>query len=100
MAELRATPLHTVHLESGAKMMPFSGLGHARRVLGADRGAPGRAPAPPGSSTCRTWAQFEVKGAGALAFLQRVTANDVAKLVDGQAQYSALPLPTGCRSTT
>jgi len=40
--------------------------------------------------------QFELAGPGAAAFLQRVTANDVAKLVDGQAQYSALPLPTGC----
>ncbi len=40
--------------------------------------------------------QFEVEGEGALAFLQRTTANNVAKLVDGQAQYSALPMPTGC----
>ena len=40
--------------------------------------------------------QFEVEGEGALAFLQRTTANDVAKLVDGQAQYSALPMPSGC----
>ncbi len=39
--------------------------------------------------------EFEVKGPGALAFLQRVTANDVARLADGQAQYSALPMPTG-----
>jgi aminomethyltransferase len=40
--------------------------------------------------------QLEVEGEGALAFLQRVTANDVAKLSDGQAQYSALPMPSGC----
>ena len=40
--------------------------------------------------------QFEVEGEGALAFLQRVSANNVAKLVDGQAQYSALPMETGC----
>jgi aminomethyltransferase len=39
--------------------------------------------------------EFEVKGPGALAFLQRVTSNDVAKLAVGQAQYSALPLPSG-----
>jgi aminomethyltransferase len=39
--------------------------------------------------------EFEVAGAGALAFLQRVTSNNVAKLRDGQAQYSALPLPNG-----
>jgi aminomethyltransferase len=40
--------------------------------------------------------QFEVEGEGALAFLQRTTANDVSRLVDGQAQYSALPMPSGC----
>ncbi len=39
--------------------------------------------------------EFEVEGPGALAFLQRVTSNDVARLADGQAQYSALPLPNG-----
>jgi len=40
--------------------------------------------------------EFEVEGRGALAFLQRVTSNNVAKLVDGRAQYSALPMPNGC----
>ena len=39
--------------------------------------------------------EFEVSGPGALAFLQRVTSNNVAKLVDGQAQYSAFPMPNG-----
>ena len=39
--------------------------------------------------------EIEVEGPGALAFLQRVTCNDVARLADGQAQYSALPLPNG-----
>jgi aminomethyltransferase len=31
-----------------------------------------------------------------MAFLQRVTCNDVAKLDDGAGQYSALPDPNGC----
>jgi aminomethyltransferase len=39
--------------------------------------------------------RLEVEGPGALAFLQRVTSNDVARLSDGQAQYSALPMPSG-----
>jgi aminomethyltransferase len=39
--------------------------------------------------------EFEVEGPRALAFLQRTTCNDVARLADGQAQYSALPLPNG-----
>ncbi len=39
--------------------------------------------------------EVDIVGPGALAFLQRVTSNDVAKLQDGHAQYSALPMPTG-----
>jgi aminomethyltransferase len=39
--------------------------------------------------------ELEVSGPGALPFLQRVTSNDVSRLVEGQAQYSALPTPTG-----
>jgi aminomethyltransferase len=39
--------------------------------------------------------EVDIVGSGALAFLQRVTSNDVAKLQDGHAQYSALPRPTG-----
>ena len=39
--------------------------------------------------------EFEIRGPGALRFLQRVTCNDVARLVDGQGQYSALPMENG-----
>jgi len=95
MAELRTTPLHAIHLESGAKMMPFSGWDMPVEYSGliAEHQAVRRAA---GLFDVSHMGQFEVKGAGALPFLQRVTSNNVAKLVDGQAQYSALPLPTGC----
>jgi len=39
--------------------------------------------------------EFDLRGPGALPFLQRVTCNDVAKLAVGQAQYSALSTPAG-----
>jgi len=39
--------------------------------------------------------EFIVEGPRALPFLQRVTSNNVAHLVDGQAQYSALPMESG-----
>jgi aminomethyltransferase len=95
MAELRTTPLHAVHLESGAKMTAFSGYDMPVEYSGliAEHQAVRRAA---GLFDVSHMGQFEVKGAGALPFLQRVTANDVAKLVDGQAQYSSLPLPNGC----
>lgn len=39
--------------------------------------------------------EFEITGPQALALLQHVTCNDVAHLIDGQAQYSALPADDG-----
>lgn len=95
MSELRKTPLHEVHLESGAKMVPFGGWDMPVEYAGliAEHQAVRTAA---GLFDVSHMGEFEVKGNGALAFLQRVTANDVAKLVVGQAQYSALTMPTGC----
>jgi len=39
--------------------------------------------------------EIDVRGAGAIAFVNRITCNDVTKLIDGQAQYSALTTPQG-----
>ena len=91
---LRKTPLNNVHRESGAKMVPFGGWdmpveygGLIAEHLAVRKGA--------GLFDVSHMGELEVRGEGALAFLQRVTANNVARLADGQAQYSALPLPNG-----
>ena len=39
--------------------------------------------------------EIDVRGADAIAFVNRLTSNDASKLVDGQAQYSALTTPHG-----
>ena len=39
--------------------------------------------------------EIDVKGPDAIAFVNRLTSNDVSKLVDGQAQYSALTTENG-----
>ena len=39
--------------------------------------------------------EIDVRGSDAIAFVNRLTSNDVTKLVDGQAQYSALTTPQG-----
>jgi aminomethyltransferase len=39
--------------------------------------------------------EIDVKGPDAISFVNRLTSNDVTKLVDGQAQYSALTTPQG-----
>jgi aminomethyltransferase len=95
MDDLRRTPLHSAHRARGAKMVPFGGWempveysGLIAEHLAVRRKA--------GLFDVSHMGQFEIEGAGALAFLQRVTANDVGKLVPGQAQYSALPNARGC----
>src|SRR5512137_644600 len=94
MAELRQTPLNAVHRESGARMVPFGGWDMPVEYAGviAEHNAVRTAA---GLFDVSHMGEFEVEGPGALAFLQRVTSNNVAKLVDGQAQYSALPMPSG-----
>ncbi len=39
--------------------------------------------------------EIDVRGTDAIAFINRLTSNDVTKLVDGQAQYTALTTPQG-----
>ncbi len=39
--------------------------------------------------------EVDVRGTDAIAFVNRLTSNDVTKLIDGQAQYSALTTPQG-----
>lgn len=39
--------------------------------------------------------EIDVRGPEAISFVNRLTSNDVSKLVDGQAQYSALTTPDG-----
>jgi aminomethyltransferase len=91
---MRKTPLNAVHRASGAKMVPFGGWDMPVEYSGliSEHMAVRKAA---GLFDVSHMGEFEVEGPGALAFLQRVTANNVAKLVDGQAQYSALPMPSG-----
>ena len=91
---LRKTALNAAHRALGAKMVPFGGWdmpveysGLIAEHLGVRQQA--------GLFDVSHMGEFEVVGPGALAFLQRVTCNNVAKLSDGQAQYSALPMPSG-----
>ena len=94
MEALRKTPLNAVHRELGAKMVSFGGWDMPVEYKGLiSEHMAVRTCA--GLFDVSHMGEFEVKGDGALAFLQRVTSNNVAKLADGQAQYSALPLHNG-----
>ncbi len=91
---LLKTPLNAAHRESGAKMVPFGGWDMPVEYAGlisehmAVRTAAGL-------FDVSHMGEVTVEGPGALAFLQGATSNDVSKLVDGQAQYSSLPMENG-----
>ena len=69
MGDLRKTPLHDVHRESGAKMVPFGGWDMPVEYSGliAEHNAVRTAA---GLFDVSHMGQFEVEGEGALAFLQ------------------------------
>ena len=75
---LRKTPLNAVHRERGAKMVPFGGWEMPVEYSGliAEHMAVRKAA---GLFDVSHMGEFEVEGPGALAFLQRVTSNDVAQ---------------------
>src|SRR4051812_23961237 len=91
---MRKTPLNAAHRASGAKMVPFGGWDMPVEYSGliSEHMAVRKAA---GLFDVSHMGEFEVEGPGALAFLQRVTTNNVARLVDGQVQYSAFPMPNG-----
>jgi aminomethyltransferase len=91
---MRKTPLNAAHRARGAKMVPFGGWDMPVEYSGliSEHMAVRKAA---GLFDVSHMGEFELSGPGALAFLQRVTANNVARLASGQAQYSALPMPNG-----
>ena len=95
---LLKTPIHAQHIAAGAKMVNFGGwdmpIDYSGRGLGVIKEHLAVRKAA-GLFDVSHMGEVDVVGTGALAFLQRVTSNDVAKLQDGHAQYSALPMPTG-----
>lgn len=86
---LKRTPLYAAHRRAGAKMVEFAGWEmpvQYRGVIEEHLAVRGKA----GLFDVSHMGEIEVRGAGALEFCQRLTANDVARLQVFQAQYSFL----------
>ena len=91
---LKRTALNAVHKAAGARMVEFGGwempveyAGITQEHLAVRTAA--------GLFDVSHMGEIEVRGPQALALLQYVTSNDITRLKDGQAQYSALMLPSG-----
>jgi aminomethyltransferase len=86
---LRRTPLHGRHAAAGAKLVPFAGWEMPVQYTGI-REEHGAVRERVGIFDVSHMGQVETEGPGALALLQRLLSNDVAKLAEGGAQYSVL----------
>jgi aminomethyltransferase len=94
LSDCKRTPLFGAHVALGARMVPFGGWAMPVQYSGilAEHAAVRERV---GLFDVSHMGEFLVEGPGALAFLQRVTSNDVSLLEDGQAQYSTFLLPSG-----
>jgi aminomethyltransferase len=87
---LKNTALSQVHMELGAKMVPFAGYHMPVQYKGLKfeheivrTGV--------GVFDVSHMGEFFLRGPHALDLIQRVTTNDASKLTNGRAQYSCLP---------
>jgi aminomethyltransferase len=94
VTDLRKTALFETHKSLKARMVPFGGWNMPVEYSGII----------PEHKAVRTgvglfdvshMGEFIVSGPEALNLIQYVTCNDASRLVDGQAQYSALPTEDG-----
>jgi aminomethyltransferase len=86
---MKQTPFHSFHQQLGAKIVPFAGYEMPIQYAGIMEEHK-RVRSAVGVFDVSHMGEFTVKGAGATAFLQRLTLNDVSKLFPGRIQYSAM----------
>jgi aminomethyltransferase len=87
---MKNTALTQIHLDLGAKMVPFAGYNMPIQYEGLKvehlivrSGV--------GVFDVSHMGEFFVEGTHAMNLIQKVTSNDVSVLVDGQVQYSCMP---------
>jgi aminomethyltransferase len=93
--QLKQTPLNSAHRQLGARMVDFGGWDMPVQYPAGTIEEHLRTRTHAGLFDVSHMGEVDVRGADAIAFVNRIASNDVSKLVDGQAQYSALTTPEG-----
>ena len=92
---LKQTPLNAMHRRLGGRMVEFGGwdmpVQYTAGTVEEHMATRTRA----GLFDVSHMGEIEVRGPDAIAFVNRLCSNDASKLVDGQAQYSALTTERG-----
>lgn len=93
--ELKKTPLNAVHRALGGKMVDFGGWDMPVQYPAGVIEEHMRCRTHSGLFDVSHMGEIWVDGPGAIRFVNRLTTNDVTRLVDGQAHYSALTNENG-----
>jgi aminomethyltransferase len=92
---LKQTPLNAAHRRLGARMVDFGGWDMPVQYPAGTVEEHLRTRRRSGLFDVSHMGEIEVRGAEAIPFVNRLCSNDVTKLVDGQAHYTALTTPEG-----
>jgi aminomethyltransferase len=87
---LKRTPLHDVHVALGAKMVPFAGYEMPVQYPSGITAEHNAVRTSAGVFDVSHMGEVIVRGPDAIAFVQSITSNDVAKLAINQVHYSTL----------
>ena len=93
--QLKKTPLNDVHRQMGGRMVDFGGWDMPVQYPAGTVEEHLRTRTHAGLFDVSHMGEIDVRGPDAISFVNRITSNDVSKLVDGQAQYSALTTQAG-----
>jgi aminomethyltransferase len=92
---LKQTPLNTAHRRLAARMVDFGGWDMPVQYPSGTVEEHLRTRTHAGLFDVSHMGEIDVRGPDAIPFVNRLCSNDASKLVDGQAQYSALTTPAG-----
>ena len=93
--ELKKTPLNAAHRRIGGRMVDFGGWDMPVQYPAGTIEEHLRTRTHAGLFDVSHMGEIDVRGPGAIEFINSITSNDASKLIDGQAQYSALTTPQG-----
>ena len=93
--QLKKTSLNDVHRALGGRMVEFGGWDMPVQYAAGTMTEHLRTRTNAGLFDVSHMGEIIVRGPDAIPFVNRLVSNDVTKLIDGQAQYSALTTPAG-----
>ena len=93
--ELRKTALNDLHRAMGGRMVEFGGWDMPVQYPAGTMAEHLRTRTHAGLFDVSHMGEIDVRGPDAIPFVNRLVSNDATRLVDGQAQYSALTTPEG-----